>query len=82
MQRGACASYAEIGAAQSSKSLDVAPTRRQVLKLRSARILDAHGNPTEKSGMLAFGREPNPDADNGTHIGTFLDVTLKIGVGT
>jgi hypothetical protein len=56
-------------------------TRRHVLKLRSARLLDAHGNQIEKSGMLAFGREPNPDADDGTRIGTFLDVTRKISVG-
>ncbi len=57
-------------------------TRRHILKLRSARILDAHGNPLEKSGMLAFGREPNPDADDGTNIGTFLDVTRNVGVPT
>jgi len=26
-------------------------------------------------GMMAFGIEPNPDADDGTLIGTVLDVT-------
>ena len=56
-------------------------TRRHVPKLRSARLLDAHGNQIEKSELLAFGREPNPDADDGTRIGTFLDVTRKISVG-
>lgn len=50
-------------------------TRRQVMKLRGARILGADGNPIEKVGMLAFGKEPNPDADDGTYVGTLLDVT-------
>jgi hypothetical protein len=31
-------------------------TRRHVVQLRSARIVDADGNPIEKVGMLAFGR--------------------------
>jgi hypothetical protein len=57
-------------------------TRRHVMKLRSARILDADGNPIEKDGMLAFGREPNPDAEDGTYVGTFLDVTRKRHVST
>lgn len=52
-------------------------TCRHIMKLRAARILDVHGNPIEKAGMLAFGREPNPDADDGTYVGTFLDVTRK-----
>ena len=52
-------------------------TRRHVAKLRSARIVDADGNPIEKDGMLAFGRQPNPDAGDGTYVGTFLDVTRK-----
>lgn len=51
--------------------------RRQVIKFRAARILDAAGNPIKKAGMLAFGKERNPDADDGTYIGTFLDVTRK-----
>jgi hypothetical protein len=57
-------------------------TRRHIMKFRSAPILDAHGNSIEKSGMLAFGREPNPDANDGTYIGTFLDVTRKKQVST
>jgi hypothetical protein len=52
-------------------------TRRHAAQLRSARIVDADGNPIEKVGMLAFGREPNPDAEDGTYVGTFLDVTRK-----
>lgn len=51
--------------------------RRQVMKLRAARVLDAVGNPIEKVRMLAFGKERNPDADDGTYIGNFLDVTRK-----
>jgi hypothetical protein len=53
-------------------------TRRYVAQLRSARIVDADGNPIEKAGMLAFGVEPNPDAKDETYIGTFLDVTRRV----
>lgn len=52
-----------------------AALRANVHRLRSARIMDAEGNPIEKTGMLAFGREPNPDADDGTFVGTLIDVT-------
>jgi hypothetical protein len=52
-----------------------AATREHVDKLRSARILDADGNIVQKTGMLAFGHEPNPDADDGTFVGTVIDVT-------
>lgn len=52
-------------------------TRRHVSKLRAARILDAEGNSIEKAGMLAFGKEPNPDAHDGTYVGKCLDVTRK-----
>jgi hypothetical protein len=52
-------------------------TRRHAAQPRSARIVDANGHPIEKVGMLAFGREPNPDAEDGTYVGTFLDVTRK-----
>jgi hypothetical protein len=52
-------------------------TCRYVAKLRSARILDAGGRPIEKLGMLAFGRERNPDANDGTYVGKFMDVTRK-----
>lgn len=54
-------------------------TRRHLMKLRAARILDADGNPIVRVGMLAFGREPNPDADDGTYIGKLLDVTRDEG---
>lgn len=50
-------------------------TREHVDRLRRARILDAEGNPIQKTGMLAFGHEPNPDADDGTFVGTVIDVT-------
>jgi hypothetical protein len=49
--------------------------RRHMVTLRSAPIVDANNTPTNKHGMLAFGTEPNPDADDGTHVGIFLDVT-------
>jgi hypothetical protein len=52
-----------------------AALRANVDRLRSARILDGGGNPIQKTGMLAFGREPNPDADDGTFVGTLIDVT-------
>jgi hypothetical protein len=52
-------------------------TRRHIMRLRSARILDADGNATKKGDILAFGKEPNPDAADGTYIGTFLDVTRE-----
>jgi len=41
---------------------------------------DADGKPVEKVGILAFGREPNPDANDGTFVGTFLDVTRSEGL--
>ncbi len=52
-------------------------TRRHIAKLREAHILDAGGNPISNvgRGMLAFGREPNLDAHDGTFVGTLLDVT-------
>lgn len=53
---------------------EAAGERSEVSVKRADDYLKGQG----KGGMLAFGREPNPDADNGT----FLDVTLKIGVGT
>jgi hypothetical protein len=49
--------------------------RLHVSKLRAARIRDANGHPVQKVGMLAFGTEPNPDANDGTYVGIFLDVT-------
>jgi hypothetical protein len=52
-----------------------AELRAQVETLRTARILDKEGNLIEKTGQLAFGTEPNPDADDGTSVGTVLDVT-------
>ena len=53
------------------------PTRRHITRLRTAQLFDANGKSMEKLGMLAFGMEPNPDAADGTFIGTFLDVTRK-----
>jgi hypothetical protein len=52
-----------------------APLRANIHRLRSARILDAQGNLIRKTGMLAFGREPNPDADDGTFVAFLVDVT-------
>jgi hypothetical protein len=48
--------------------------RATVDRLRSAPILD-EGQPIDKVGMLAFGAEPDPDADDGTQVGTVIDVT-------
>jgi hypothetical protein len=50
-------------------------TRSKIAQMRSARILDAEGNLIQKTGMLAFGVESNPDADDGTFVGTVIDVT-------
>lgn len=52
-----------------------AELRTQVETLRSATILDGEGNRIEKTGMLAFGTEPNPDAEGGTFVGMVVDVT-------
>jgi hypothetical protein len=51
------------------------PLRANVERLRSGRILDAAGNPIEKTGIVAFGTEPNPGANDGTEVGTVIDVT-------
>ena len=52
-----------------------AELRTQVETLRSATSLDRDGKRIEKTGMLAFGTEPNPDAQDGTFVGTVVDVT-------
>ena len=49
--------------------------RDNIDNVRAARVLDAEGNPIRQSGMLAFGQEPNPDADDGTFVGVMVDVT-------
>lgn len=46
----------------------------KVHSLRSLRILDAEGNVIQKTGMLSFGLEPNPDADDGSFVGSLIDV--------
>jgi hypothetical protein len=53
------------------------PLRRNIAKLRGARIFDADGKLLEKVGMLAFGTEPNPDAKDETRVGVLLDVTQQ-----
>jgi hypothetical protein len=53
-----------------------AELREQIAWLRSGRVRDAKGKPVENIGLLAFGTQPNPDADDGTSIGIFTDVTL------
>lgn len=50
-------------------------TRAHITRLRSARILNRDGSQIGGDGMLSFGTEPNPDANDGTYIGTLLDVT-------
>jgi hypothetical protein len=49
--------------------------RATVDKIRTARILDSEGNLIQKTGMLVFGTEPNADAEDGTFVGTVIDVT-------
>jgi len=44
-------------------------------ELRRFRFLDADGEPIRKTGLLAFGHEPNPDAEDGSEIATIMDVT-------
>jgi hypothetical protein len=53
--------------------------RKNVDELRFVRIVDAEGNAIEQTGMLAFGTEPNPDADDGTEVATLIDVTRPDG---
>ena len=40
-----------------------------VASLRSARLVNADGTSIERSALLAFGKTPNPDADDGTEVG-------------
>lgn len=51
-----------------------APLAANIERLRSVRVVDAEGN-LVKTGMLGFGHEPNPDADDGTFVGSVIDVT-------
>jgi hypothetical protein len=44
-------------------------------KLRTFKLLSANGEPIQKTGLLAFGHEPNPDAEDGTEVATIMDVT-------
>jgi len=48
---------------------------RHINRLRTARIRDASGNQILQNGMLAFGTEPNPDANDGTQVGILVDIT-------
>ena len=49
--------------------------RHHITKLRTTPIYDINRNQIEEKGMLAFGTEPNPDANDETCIGTLLDVS-------
>jgi hypothetical protein len=51
--------------------------REEVQKLRRVRLVDSDGKDVVKTGRLAFGTQPNPDADDGTSIGTCMDVTRQ-----
>ena len=48
---------------------------QQIADLRAARVTDTDGREVDKVGMMSFGREPNPDAQDGTEIGILVDVT-------
>jgi len=53
--------------------------RIHIEKLRSARLRYADGRAYEKKiGLLAFGTEPNADANDGTEVGILLDITPRI----
>jgi hypothetical protein len=52
-----------------------AELRANVDRLRRVRIFDAEGNQVRRIGMLGFGTEANPDADDGTEVATLIDVT-------
>ena len=56
------------------REMDV-PLREKIERLRSVRVLDVEGKVVEKTGMLGFGTEPNPDAADGTEVATLVDVT-------
>lgn len=51
------------------------PLRNHIEKLRNTAMFDGDGKQIDKTGMLSFGTEPNPDADDGTHVGILLAVT-------
>lgn len=51
------------------------PLRANINKLRNFRLVDENGKATTKTGLLGFGVETNPDAGDGTYIGTLIDVT-------
>ena len=53
------------------------PLQGQILRLRTAPVLDKHDRPIRNTGMLAFGTEPNADANDGTFVGVLLDITRK-----
>jgi hypothetical protein len=55
----------------------VAELSRYVANLRSARFVNADGTPIERSALLAFGKTPNPDVDDGTEVGKLLSVTRR-----
>jgi hypothetical protein len=59
-----------------------APLRENIERLRSVRVFDAEGRPVERTGMLGFGTEPNPDAAEETEICTIIDVTRPDEVET
>jgi len=52
-----------------------AESRAAVERLRSVRVVDGGGNTIERTGVMGFGTEPNPDADDGTEVATVTDVT-------
>jgi hypothetical protein len=51
--------------------------RRHVTYLRSIRVVDKDGNFIEKPERLVFGKNPNPDAEDGTEVGKLLSVTRR-----
>jgi hypothetical protein len=51
------------------------PTLQRIEQLRTFRMLDPEGNEVKRTAMLAFDTAPNPDAEDGTEVGTFLDVS-------
>lgn len=52
-----------------------AELRARIERLRTLRIIGSDGKEEKRSAVLAFGTSPNPDAEDGTEVGTFLDVS-------
>lgn len=55
--------------------------RAQIEKLRKVRVFDSMTGEIKAGGMLAFGTEPNPDADDGTRVGILMAISRHRATG-